>query len=250
MLFESYVRAFKAVLQQYAEVVKGIVHRSQPSAPKIGGRRPPPAECGDAALEFLSHLIERWDHLPLSGLQRPKALKHLEPVLSPDRCYGQYHSVQVWPKHLYQTRNRNIDVVVPWIEVNLGNKVQMGLRVGLHWTEYWRQMCGSPEERARCLRHERGKNAKWSELDEMADLIRLTTIIYDQVNKTLQRGHWLAIAERLEYTRTDPGLISVLKYHRPELQQLIVSRIYEIWTFCGREVLKLNDKLLRLQGAN
>jgi hypothetical protein len=220
----------RQVLEQYVAVLRGIVARTASSNVRIGRRLLPPAEYSRAALGFLSDLVARWNELPMrADKERPEEVKHLVPRLAPDDDYGgKYHKIEVWHKELLLFERQQIVVIV--IETNLGNRQWMGLRLGLHW---------------RNTAHA-ATNSRWLQLDEANDLLRLAGTLY-KVAEPLRKGQWLAVEERLEYPRSDAGLVSVLRHHGPELQQVIVSRICNIWAFCGEKVLRLNRKLIALQ---
>jgi hypothetical protein len=71
--------------------------------------------------------------------------------------------------------------------------------------------------------------------------------MYGEVAEAERLGQWITVGEWIEYTRTDGSLVSIFQYHKRELQQRIVALIYELWSFCGPEVLKLNKKVIELQ---
>jgi hypothetical protein len=242
--------AAKPLLEQYIRVLQGIVPRAgstNATRVKVLGRLAADELHYCAAVEFLADLVSQWRSLPVLGRERPIVLEELIPVLSGDTCYRKYPSVEIWPQLFQKFATQNLDVLLPWVGVDLSQKKWMGLWVGLHWTELWRRMAGTVEQRNRSLLLQRKRTPEWLREPEGSKLLGVATKIFD-VPGDLKRGQWVAIAERIEYPRTDGGLVSAFQYHGDELKQTIAAHIADIWSFCGREVVDLNKKVLSRQG--
>ncbi len=220
--------SLRTILKDYLLVLKGIVPTQGVPTQSIGRRLAPCIDHSETALSFLRNLIERWEDLPAEGQDRPSLLKAFTPRLVIDSRYGgKYHAIEIWHTDCLLFQKEQILVVR--VETNLGNRRMMGLYIGLQWRN-----TGTWEER------------KWFSLTEAVDLLSLGEKLY-KLNNDIQRGHWFAALERIEYPKSDGGLISAFQHHATELQRTIVSRICNIWAFCGEKVLTLNKKLITLQ---
>jgi hypothetical protein len=178
---------------------------------------------GGAVLDFFQDSTTQWNEF-FAKQQGPSVPKHLVAVLKrDDRLQGKYHGIEIWHESLLPFQNQK--GLILRIETTLGNRRMMGLYIGLHW------------------RNIVTTDGDWLlQRQDVADLLSLGEKFY-KVSEPLKKGGWFAVVERLEYTRTDGGLISIMRHHRSELQGIVASRICSIWTLVGDRVLALNRSL-------